>query len=141
MSTAKLLSYARENGEPVVKNGQAGPVKEYHVLVFCMQRLRDNAKWSIAYKDTIGTSWSKGDWHVASIDASMSINGPETDVFEIYYGPGKRSAFTKKLFLVGGITNQIISTASEPVKTVEPSPETAQMLQKYQAKNLPNLAQ
>jgi len=141
MSTAKLLNFARENGEKIVENSQPEPVKKYHVLVFCMQRLRDNAKWSILHNDTFGTSWSKGDWHVASIDAATSINGPETDLFQIYYSPGKRSPFTKKFFLVGGITNQYIATANGPVDEIVTSTETTQLLQKYRAKSLPQLAQ
>jgi hypothetical protein len=141
MSTAKLLNFARENGEQITENRQPEPVKKYHVLVFCMQRLRDNAKWSVLHNDKFGTSWSKGDWHVASIDAATSLNGPDTDLFQIYYSPGKRSPFTKKFFLVGGITNQYLSTAKGPVDMITTSPETALLLQKYHTKNLPNLAQ
>jgi len=141
MSTADLLRYARKNQDPLVENGQAGPVKDYHVLIFCMNRLRGNAKWSVLFDGKFSTSWAKGDWHVASIDASVSVNGPETDTFQVFYGPGKRSPFTKKLILAGIFSNQYLPMAGGPVKRVKASPATSQLLKKYHAKNLPDLRQ
>lgn len=140
MPTDELLAFARKNGD-VVKSGEVGAVKQYHVVVFCMHRLRDDAKWAVTHNGQRGSSWSKGDWHVSSIDATFGLNDQTDQIFRILYSPGKRSPFSDKLFQLGCITNQSLSGWNGPVDTLRVSTTTEQLINAYSAKQQPNLLQ
>jgi len=136
MDMGTLMEFARANGERP-EEGINGPVKDYHVVVFCMHRLRGNAKWAVMHGEKLGASWSKGDWHAAAITASFGLNTPDLELFRVFYAPSKRSPYKGKLFQVGGLANQFVPPVTGPVRSVNVSPETRQLLDEYAAKTQP----
>lgn len=138
MSSAELLQFARDNEDPLMQ-GKVGPVKEYHVVVFCMHRLRDDAKWSVLQGERFGTSWRDGEWHITVIDDIVALNGAETKAYRVLYAPGKRSPFHGKIYQVGGVANMFIAPDVGPVKAVEATPETRDLLDRYAAKHMPEI--
>lgn len=136
MDTGKLLAFARAHGERPRK-GIVGQVGEYRVAVFCMHRLRGKATWAIMHDDKLGSSWSKGDWHVAATTATFGFNTPEPTLFRVLYGPSKRSPYSGKLFQLGGLSNQYLPPPGGPAKSVTIPEKTRQMLDAYAAKIQP----
>lgn len=136
MSTGKLMEFARANGQRP-EEGVTGPVGDYHVVVFCMHRLRGNATWAVMHGDKLGESWAKGEWHVAAITASFGLNAPDPALFRVLYGPSKRSPYKGKLFQVGGLANQYVPPVTGPAESVNVPPETRLLLDKYAAKIQP----
>jgi hypothetical protein len=142
MSVADLLRWARKNNEKVVpdSNAPSGPVKDYAVLCFNMDRLRPKAKWQIFSEDKIGKSWSKGDWHVAYIKSNMALNGSVAVIFDILHTRGKKSIDEGKTLVIAGFTNQYFPPLPpSPMSKIEVPPATKKLLTKYHSKNLPNL--
>lgn len=136
MGTGKLMEFARANG---VRPEQdvTGPVRDYHVVVFCMHRLRGKAKWAVMHDGKVGASWSKGDWHVAATTASFGLNGPDLALFRVLYAPSKRSPYKGRLIQVGGLTNQVMPPSTGPARSVAIPPETRALLDKYATKIQP----
>ncbi|EGB15728.1 hypothetical protein DND132_2525 [Pseudodesulfovibrio mercurii] len=139
MPTADLLAYAREHGEPVARGAQPSPAGDYHVLVFCMHRLRGNPAWTVTHNGQMGQSWSRGDWHVAAIDATLALNAAPDEVFAVYYGPGERSPFHGKIYPIGGIVSRHVPSPGGPVAEVEGTERTANLLREYRARTLANM--
>ena len=140
MSTADLLAYARQNGSPVARDARPEPARQYHVVVFCMHRLRDGAAWTVRHNDRLGRTWSRDDWHVAAIDAAVALNAAPDEVFPVYYGPGKRSPFHGSIYPVGGIVSRHAPAPNGPVAVVAGTGQTASLLREYKARTLPNMA-
>lgn len=136
MPTAELMQFARANGDRL-QPGVEGPAKDYFVVVFCMHRLRGKAKWAVMHGDRLGSSWSKGDWHVAAIQATFGLNTKDTQLFRVLYVPDKRSPYHGKLFQMGGIVNQSVPAPTSPALSVAVPPETRQLLEKYATKHQP----
>lgn len=138
MSTGKLLEFARKNGD-VLQPGVEGPTKRYHVLVFSMHRLKGDVVWAVAHNGRSGSSWSEGDWSVASIDATFGLNDQTSQIFRVLYGPGNLSPYHGSLFQLGAVTNQSLVGRNGPVQEVPTSSATKRMLNEYVAKVQPRL--
>lgn len=136
MDTGKLMEFARANGERLQENVR-GPAREYRVVVFCMHRLRGNAKWAVMHRGKLGASWARGDWHVAAITATFGLNEPNLELFRVLYGPSDRSPYKGKLFQVGGLANQFVPPATGPARSVNVPSETRLLLDRYAAKIQP----
>ena len=137
MDTGKLMEFARANGVRP-EEGVTTPAGEYHVVVFCMHRLRGKAKWAVMHRNKLGASWAKGDWHVAAITASFGLNGPDLELFRVLYGPSERSPYKGKLFQVGGLANQFVPPpVNGPARSANVPPETKRLLDEYAAKIQP----
>ena len=140
MSTADLLAYARQNGVPVARDARPEPARQYHVVVFCMNRLRGGAAWTVRHNGRLGRTWARGDWHVAAIDAAVALNAAPDEVFTVYYGPGERSPFHGSIYPVGGIVSRHVPAPNGPVAVVAGTERTTRLLREYKARTLPNMA-
>ena len=139
-SVADLLRYARANTDRVTRDAPAGPIRDYDVLAFCMERLMDGAGWELISTQKAGTSWSKGGWHVAVVDATFSVNGRDPAVFQVFHTKAKKSVEGGKTMLVGTFTNQYLPPIPPgPSTEVATSPEIRDLLDRYRTKALPNL--
>ena len=136
MDTGKLMAFARANSVRP-EEGVSTPAGEYHVVVFCMHRLRGKARWAVMHRDKLGASWHKGDWHVAAVTATFGLNTPDLELFRVLYGPSERSPYKGKLFQVGGLANQFVPPVSGPARSVNVPPETRRLLDEYAAKIQP----
>lgn len=140
MSVADLLRFARENSDPVRRDAPAGPMRDYAVVAFCMERLMDGAGWEVISTQKAGTSWSKDGWHVSVVDAALSVNGPEPAVFQAYHTMAKKSPLGEKTFLVATIVNQYLPPMPPgPSTEVAATPEMQELLKRYRSKALPNM--
>ena len=140
MSVADLLRFARENSDPVRRDAPAGPMRDYAVVAFCMERLMDGAGWEVISTQKPGTSWSKDGWHVSVVDAALSVNGPEPAVFQAYHTMAKKSPRGGTTVLAGTIVNQYLPpTPAGPATEVAATPEAQELLNRYRSKALPNL--
>jgi len=140
MSVADLLRFARESSDPVRRDAPAGPMRDYAVVAFSMERLMDGAGWEVISTQKAGTSWSKDGWHVSVVDAALSVNGPEPAVFQAYHTMAKKSPKGGKTFLVATIVNQYLPPSPPgPSTEVAVTPEARELLTRYRLKALPNL--
>ncbi|WP_319582479.1 hypothetical protein [uncultured Pseudodesulfovibrio sp.] len=141
MPTADLLAFARAHEDRVEPGAQPSPARDYHVLVFCMHRLRDGAVWTVSHNNRLGQSWSRGDWHVAAIDATVALNGTQDEIFPVHYGPGARSPHHGKLYPAGAVVSRALPAPWEHPATAPLSyNDSARLRKQFKARTLPNMA-
>lgn len=140
MPVADLLRFARTNTDYVKAGAPAGPVKEYVVLAFCMDRLMKGSEWAMFSTGGMGESWSEGDWRVAAMDAVLAMNDPKAQVFQIYMKRGPGSVDAGKTLQVGVFSNQHLpSMPPGPVAQVQTTPALSDLLNRYKAKAQPDI--
>ncbi|MBG0790641.1 MAG: hypothetical protein H0S80_09115 [Desulfovibrionaceae bacterium] len=137
----ELLRWARQNREPVAPFGRAMPVRRYDVLCFCMDRLMDGARWELSLNGQLGTTRSKGGWHVAHMAVDMALNAPQPQTFIVFHTRGRKSVNAGARSRVAAFTNaHLPPPAPLPVPHIPVPQGMVRTKNGYKAKNLPNLA-